>query len=182
MAESSKVEDLGKLSMIELKDILHRENELLKNSKLINKLPDKGESIKLFRARVEKEIEFRDELGEIEESFSNLPLGDKHEQKLYCMETAPRKERYKPFATLNKTLEVPPESNAFKLMEDCSRTNKPVQMINLPESIEILKEQDEKVKEEQMRAREKRLIEKLLADAAKYDSSSEYEDDTDTEY
>lgn len=110
-------------------------------------MSDKGESIKNFRDKVEKEIRFREDLQDIEASVKKLTLNDdKHVQKLCEIEKIPDKERYKPFATLNKVKEIQPNSKIFKIMEDCVQCNKPTKLISLLESIDILKKQDEKIK------------------------------------
>lgn len=102
----------------------------------------------MFRDKVEKEIRYREDFHNIEASVKRLSLNDndKHVQKLCEIEKIPEKERYKPSATLNKVQEVQPNSKIFKIMEDCVQCNKPTKLILLPESIDILKKQDERVK------------------------------------
>ncbi|KAJ8933015.1 hypothetical protein NQ314_014253 [Rhamnusium bicolor] len=178
MSDSKKTENLKKMSLIQLKEILHRENTLLKNNKLINNLADKGESIKGFRDKVEMEVKYREELKNIEKSMNKLSTCDneneKHVQKLCEIEKTPEKERYKPFSTLNTIKEVKSDSKIFKIMEDCTHCNKPTKLILLPESIDILKKQDERVKEEQVRVRHKRILDKLQ-EYEEYESGSDSE-------
>ncbi|XP_018571277.1 uncharacterized protein LOC108910973 [Anoplophora glabripennis] len=163
MSDLKKREDLSKINLIQLREILQRENALLKNNALIGRLPDKGESIKSFRDKVEKEIIFRKNLDDIEATINKLSLSEneRHIQKLCEIEKIPVKERYKPFSTLNKAKEVQPDSKVFKIMEDCAHCNKPTKLIPLSESIDILKKQDERIREEQLKARHRRIFEKL---------------------
>lgn len=56
------------------------------------------------------------------------------------------KDRYKPFATLNKSIEIKSERKVFKVMEDCKLDNKPTKLISLFESLNIQRQQDESLK------------------------------------
>lgn len=103
------------------------------------------------------------------------------------------KERYKPFATLNKTIEIKPDRKVFKTIEDCKFDNKPAKLIPLVESLNILKQQEEKIKvslslnnrnfysaslifqEEQVKLRYERLMEKLKEHNADENSESDEE-------
>nr|XP_023015490.1 uncharacterized protein LOC111504987 [Leptinotarsa decemlineata] len=155
-----KPENLKKLPLIDLREILEREKKLLANKSVINKLPDKGESIRVFLTRVENEIKYRHSLDSIQDSLSKISITepDKHIRKLCEIEKRPEKDRYKPFSTLNKVKEVPPNSKIFKLIEDCTASNNPTKLILLPESMNILIKQEERVKEEQRKIRYNRLL------------------------
>lgn len=116
---------------------------------IIKNLPDRGESINKFREIVENEIKYREQITNLEQSVNSLSLvedSQKHVTKLCDLERHIEKDRYKPFSTLNKSIEIKPNRKVFKCMEDCKLDNKPTKMIPLPESMEILKQQEERVK------------------------------------
>ena len=50
---------IEKKSLPDLKDLLARQNAILANQKLIDKLPDKGAKVQLKKAQIEKLIESR---------------------------------------------------------------------------------------------------------------------------
>lgn len=100
--------------------------------------------------------------------------------KLCEFEKAPEKDRYKPFTTLNKCIEIKPDRKVFKTMEDCKLEKKPTKLISLYESMNLQKQQEERAKVsfssenswnfvwcviffkgEQVRVRYERLMEKL---------------------
>lgn len=86
---------------------------------------------------------------DLEESVNKLSILDdtqKHIKKLCEVERSSEKDRYKPFSTLNKTIEIQPDRKVFKNMEDCKVNEKPIKLIPLPESLNIMKEQEEKLK------------------------------------
>lgn len=103
------------------------------------------------------------------------------------------RDRYKPFATLNKTIEIKPDRKVFKTIEDCKFDNKPAKLISLAESLNILKHQEEKIKvglspndknfhstslifqEEQVKLRYDRLMEKLKEDNVEENCASDEE-------
>ncbi|CAG9813661.1 unnamed protein product [Phaedon cochleariae] len=155
-----KRESLKKMALIELKETLEREENLLKNIRLINKLKDKGESIRQFRDQVKNEIEYRKGLDDIQSSIGKLSISDQetHAQKLCEFEKSPAKERYKPFSTLNKTMKINPDSKIYKIVEDCKPYVKPTKLIPLPESMDILKKQEDRVKEEMVKIHFNRLL------------------------
>lgn len=112
-------------------------------------MPDKGDSIKAFLDLVQKEVQYRQDLSGLEESVKQLSLENdlpKHDLKLCGFEKTPKKERYKPFATLNKTIEIKPDRRVFNYVEDCKIHEKPTKLIPLSESLTILKKQEERVK------------------------------------
>ncbi|CAG9838242.1 unnamed protein product [Diabrotica balteata] len=173
-SSSRKPEELKKMSLIQLKEILSREESLLKNKSIISKLSDKGESIKKFHEQVKYEIKYREEMADLEISISTLQISesDKHVQKLCELEKSPGKERYKPFSTLNTTKEIHTDRKVFKTMEDWSKCNKPTKLIPLAESMEILKQQDEKIKEEQIKFKH-RLLERQLEEEHAHEEEDE---------
>ncbi|KAG5884632.1 hypothetical protein JTB14_023826 [Gonioctena quinquepunctata] len=178
-----KPENLKRMLLIELNEILEREQKLLRNGNLMNKLPDKGESIKKFFTQVEDEIKFRQSLDLIQDSMNKISISeqDKHVQKMCDLEKSPEKDRYKPFATLNKVKNVPPDSKIFKIMEDCNQSNKPTKLILLPESMDILKKQEERVKNEQVRIRFNRLMREAEDNDDSEKSASEQDSDIEEE-
>lgn len=100
------------------------------SSNVIDKLPDKGEFIKLFRDEVQSEILYREQLLQIEESTNKLSLLDsdieeKHTKKICDIEKCSQVERYKPFATLKTTKDIKEDSKIFKIMEDCRPQSNP---------------------------------------------------------
>lgn len=159
---------------------------------MLTNLPDKGESVRKFRDLLETEIKNREQIVDLEQSVTNLCLltdAQKHVQKICKFEKKPQKDRYKPFATLNKTIEIKPERKVFKVMEDCKLENHPTKLLQLPESMDILKQQEERIKvcfflvrvlfanisfqEGQLKIRYERIMEKLKH------SNNEAESDTD---
>ncbi|EFA11130.1 uncharacterized protein Polr2M [Tribolium castaneum] len=128
-------ENLTKLSLEELEEIYEREQNILKNKKLVSKLPDKGKQLEQKLEEIKKEIDLKRSLRDIEGSLKTLTidsskapvLNEKHVQHLCSMEKSPEKERYKPFSTLAH--------------EDKSKNQKPTQLIPLAESITLLVEQ-----------------------------------------
>lgn len=79
-------------------------------------------------------------------NLSVLDDTEKHVKKICEFEKTDEKGRYKPFATLNKTIEIKPDRKVFKIIEDCKFDNKPTKLIPLVESMNILKQQEEKIK------------------------------------
>lgn len=115
----------------------------------MEKLPDKGESIREFHKLLESEIKIREQINNLGNSVKKLSVLDeteKHIQKLCEIEKRPEKDRYKPFATLNKTIEIKPNRKVFKVIEDCKLENHPTKLIPLCQSLRVLKQQEERVK------------------------------------
>ncbi|CAH0562031.1 unnamed protein product [Brassicogethes aeneus] len=175
---------LTQLSMLELKDLLDRENKLVNNRKLFAKLPDKGESVIRFRDKIQEEINNRNEICNIEQSLNKLSLDvnfcnkDKHIQKLCTIENKPDKERYKPFSTLNKQSEHKVDTSKF--IED-PFFDKTTKLVNLPESLNILSQQEERVKSEQYKSKFERELEKILQQEGGEKTESETEESSESE-
>ncbi|XP_056638777.1 uncharacterized protein LOC130446498 [Diorhabda sublineata] len=181
---SRNQENIKKMNLIQLKEVLQREDTLLKNKSILSKLPDRGESVRKFHEQVKNEIKYREDLSDLEHSISALKLSetDKHVQKICEMEKTPKKERYKPFSTLNNTKQVHTNRNVFKTMEDWSKCNKPTKLISLVESIEILKHQDEVIKEEQVKLKHRLLVRQLEnEDSEKSDEENRDNSDVESE-
>ncbi|CAG9859964.1 unnamed protein product [Phyllotreta striolata] len=158
---SRKSENLRKMTLIQLKEVSAREEALLKNKSLLSKLPDKGAAIKTFYNKVLEEIRAKEDLAAVEMSLQNLNISDsdKHTQKICGIEASPAKERYKPWYTLNSTKDIHTDRKVFRAMEDWSKCNKPTKLIPLSESLDLLKEQEEKVKQEQFKVKRRHLFE-----------------------
>ncbi|CAH1110761.1 unnamed protein product [Psylliodes chrysocephalus] len=177
---SQKTVSIKKMDVIQLREVLAREESLLKNKLIMSKLPDKGNSIKKFYECVKQEIQNRENLADINAGLQKLNISeaDKHVQKICGLETNPKKERYKPFSTLNKIQEIHTDRKVFKTMEDWSKCNKPTKLILLSESLEILKQQDEKVKE-QVKIKQGLLFNSNEEDDSTDSEKSETSDDDD---
>ncbi|CAH1965076.1 unnamed protein product [Acanthoscelides obtectus] len=162
---TNKVKKLKNMTLVELRESLQRENAILKNKKLIDKLRDKGASIEKFRDRIAAEINYREGL-EIQDAMSNLDIADCQHVKHICEieKRTSGTERYKPSSTLCHTKEINPQSKAVKLIEDCRSSQQPSKLIPLEESLCILKQQEERVKEEQTKVRQESLMERLRRD------------------
>ncbi|XP_044256371.1 uncharacterized protein LOC123006165 [Tribolium madens] len=138
MGSPKHKENLTKLSLEELEEIYEREKNILKNKKLVDKLPDKGKQLEQKLKEIKKEIDVKRSLQDIEGSMKTMSidstkesvLNEKHVQHLCNMEKTPEKERYKPFSTLAH------EDNKSK-----ERHQNPTQLIPLAESISLLVEQ-----------------------------------------
>ncbi|XP_034939659.1 DNA-directed RNA polymerase II subunit GRINL1A [Chelonus insularis] len=71
--------NLNNKSLIELQDLLERQDAILKNKKFLKLLPDKGEKILTFRTKIENEIHLRNEIIRSNELMSALNISaDKH--------------------------------------------------------------------------------------------------------
>ncbi|XP_076751046.1 RNA polymerase II subunit M [Xylocopa sonorina] len=68
------IEDLGRKSKLELEELLQRQDKILSNKAFISKLPDKGEKITVFRDKLLKELEHRDEVEKAANLLSRLNL------------------------------------------------------------------------------------------------------------
>lgn len=115
---------------------------------MLSRLTDQGEAIKVLYDLLQQEVNFRKELATVETHFQNLAISnaDKHTQRLCSIEKKPEAERYKPFSTLNNVKEVKKGSKIFNIMEDCKENIKPTQLIPLQESLNIQKEQEDRVR------------------------------------
>lgn len=116
----------------------------------MRKLPDKGESIIKFRDKVEAEIKHRESVEALEASFATLSVNvdlpvDKHTEKMFVMEK-PEKKRFIPGLTLQKEYHPKAGHDSSKFIEDAKYFNKQTQRLSLPESVGILKKQDERTK------------------------------------
>ncbi|RZB41084.1 GCOM2 domain containing protein [Asbolus verrucosus] len=124
-----------------LEELYERQNNILKNRKIIDKLPDKGKQLKEKLDQVKKELELRQDIKELEQNMNMLTINnestdvlkEKHVQYICSIEKSPKKERYKPFSTL------------VKEKEHREKTTKPTQLIPLAESITLLAEQANKL-------------------------------------
>ncbi|XP_071453651.1 DNA-directed RNA polymerase II subunit GRINL1A isoform X2 [Hetaerina americana] len=56
------IEDLGKLSKVQLLELLERQNSLLRNRGFIKHLPDKGKKILAFKCKIESELDRQKEV------------------------------------------------------------------------------------------------------------------------
>ncbi|CAH1377759.1 unnamed protein product [Tenebrio molitor] len=137
--------NLAKLSLEELEELYERQNNILKNKKIVQHLPDKGKQLQQKLETVEKEIELRKDVKKLEKSMKALAIGslneeiakENHVQHMCSIEKSPTKDRYKPFSTLQK--------------EDKTKSEKPTQLIPLRESITLLTEQANKLTIEKAR-------------------------------
>ncbi|KAK0168749.1 hypothetical protein PV327_002519 [Microctonus hyperodae] len=68
------IDGLENKTMIELEDILLRQNKLLANKSFILKLPDRGEKILKFRDKVQNELAHRDEMEKASRLLSRLNI------------------------------------------------------------------------------------------------------------
>lgn len=112
-------------------------------------LPDKGESIKQAIIRIEKELSDRQAISDISEELNKLSVNsdvEKHAEKVISKDKPLTNKGFKPFCTLVKENQLKENSNVKKFMEDCSLSNKATKLISLTESINLLKEQDDRVK------------------------------------
>lgn len=66
--------DLESKRKFELQELLERQNKLLANKSFILKLPDKGEKIKVFRDRIIKQLEHRNEVEKAAVLLSRLNI------------------------------------------------------------------------------------------------------------
>jgi len=73
----TKKENLMNKPLIDLREMLERENKLLANKKFIEKLKDKGEKVKRFRDEIERVIKIKESVEETESFLAKLSIGDK---------------------------------------------------------------------------------------------------------
>ncbi|VEN55052.1 unnamed protein product [Callosobruchus maculatus] len=171
---TNKAQKLKKMTLVELRESLQRENKILMNKKLIDKLPDKGKSIEKFRDQIVAEIQYREKLEDVQSKLNNLNTDEcQHVQHICEIEKRTSViERYKPSATLCHSKEINPNSTAIRLIEDCGASQKPSKLIPLEESLCIQKQQEERFKEEQTKIRQESLLEKLRRDLPDEDGAS----------
>ena len=73
----SKKPDLMARPLIDLREMLERENKLLANVRFIERLKDRGEKIRRFRDEIERAIKIRQSMEETESFLARLSLGEK---------------------------------------------------------------------------------------------------------
>lgn len=73
----AKKPDLMSRSLIDLREMLERENKLLANERFLARLKDKGEKIRQFRDEIERAIQIKQSLEETESFLARLSLGEK---------------------------------------------------------------------------------------------------------
>lgn len=73
----AKKPDLMSRSLIDLREMLERENKLLANERFLARLKDKGEKIRQFRDEIERAIQIKQSLEETESFLAKLSLGEK---------------------------------------------------------------------------------------------------------
>lgn len=73
----SKKPNLMARPLIDLHEMLERENKLLANRRFIERLKDKGEKIRRFRDEIERAIQIKQSMEETESFLARLSLGEK---------------------------------------------------------------------------------------------------------
>lgn len=66
--------DLSKKSIVDLKELLERQNRILSNKSLLNKLADKGSKATELKIRIERELKSRDEVEKTASLLSAMSL------------------------------------------------------------------------------------------------------------
>lgn len=73
----AKKPNLMSRPLIDLREMLERENKLLANARFVARLKDKGEKIRRFRDEIERAIKIKQSLEETETFLARLSLGEK---------------------------------------------------------------------------------------------------------
>lgn len=73
----SKKPNLMARPLIDLREMLERENKLLANKRFIERLKDKGEKIRRFRDEIDCAIQIKQSMEETETFLARLNLGEK---------------------------------------------------------------------------------------------------------
>lgn len=76
MSESKKPNLMAR-PLIDLREMLARENKLLANRRFVERLKDKGEKIRRFRDEIERAIKIKQSMEETESFLARLSLGEK---------------------------------------------------------------------------------------------------------
>jgi len=124
---SDTTANLSKLNNAELEEFLQRQKKILNNSKIVEKLSDKGGKVRVKVLAAETEISLR--AGALDEAASQLELmtlGESTEcvDSMNCVpkfcskfekyeEHRDSREKFKPFSTLKHSIEIKP-ANAIK--------------------------------------------------------------------
>ncbi|KAF5290420.1 hypothetical protein FQR65_LT11597 [Abscondita terminalis] len=156
--------NLTKNTLPELKELLERQNALLRNRKLLEQLKDKGESARQLREKIEKEITVRSNLEKVEKSLGELTITDTEKQSsskeqhvvYVCSREKPSDNtRYRPHRTLMHTKQDSSTKKSPKKFVEVTSAyepyliHQPTQCIPLSQSLIIQQEQARKVTEEQ---------------------------------
>uniref|UniRef100_A0A1A9X1J1 Uncharacterized protein n=1 Tax=Glossina brevipalpis TaxID=37001 RepID=A0A1A9X1J1_9MUSC len=80
------LEDLNKMTHLELQEVKEREEKLLANKKQLRMLPDKGKRIQILYDKVIKELDRRANVEQAAKLFSQLNIVDKKEQIINNLE------------------------------------------------------------------------------------------------
>ncbi|XP_053211158.1 DNA-directed RNA polymerase II subunit GRINL1A-like [Panonychus citri] len=144
----TKTSDLSKLSIIELKDILERQDKLLSNGKFINSLPDKGKKIKDYQQKVLEKLKSKELVEQTTSILAKLNLNQKVDLQhpMASGSGIVTKSNVDPYAqVLSQALdETLPKSKVTKFMPKKSKDELKKETIKLttPELLKITKDSE----------------------------------------
>ncbi|KAF7271542.1 uncharacterized protein LOC143197405 [Rhynchophorus ferrugineus] len=128
--------NIKSMNLTELRKSLDRINSLLNKSNIINKLTDKGAQLRKAKENLEREIAFREDLNVTNNLMSALSISSEeppsHLAKMCMIEKTIQTQRFKPNVGVKPTMEPK------------------VQMIDLKTSLDLQKQQEDRVKAELM--------------------------------
>ncbi|XP_046387674.1 DNA-directed RNA polymerase II subunit GRINL1A-like [Ischnura elegans] len=133
------IEDLGKLSKVQLIELLERQNSLLRNTSFIKRLPDKGDKISTFKCRLESELNRRKEVEKTTELFEKLDINGPVEE----IEWTGKYSAGNPNADEGSSREEE-DTNVLRILASHGRTSK-IERVMKPSEQLITKEDMEEI-------------------------------------
>ncbi|XP_063709319.1 DNA-directed RNA polymerase II subunit GRINL1A [Culicoides brevitarsis] len=130
--------DLKKISKVELLEIYEREEKLLKNQSKLDKLPDKGQKIREYFAKVKAELDNRNEIDKAAEQFSKLNIASIGQKALKNLEWTKDTRLDKPEVTVDSDDEQ--EDDPLKIIAKSNEAEKIVKVI--PPEEPLITEED----------------------------------------
>ncbi|KAL5273698.1 POLR2M family protein [Megaselia abdita] len=131
-------EDLSNLDKPKLLEIFERQEQILRKSSQLSKLPDKGARIKEFYEKIVKELKNRDEIEKAAELFSDLNIASTGQEKLINLEWTGKCE--KSDINENEVLDSDDEADPIKILAQSMDVKKKVKV--LPPEPKLITEAD----------------------------------------
>ncbi|ENN80334.1 uncharacterized protein LOC109533886 [Dendroctonus ponderosae] len=153
--------DVTTMTLEALRETLQRLSSLVAQPSVVERLPDGGHQLKAALEKVREEIKFRENLDAASKKMKELSLKSSsdtnmaaaHDMRLCSLEKRPEQQRFKP----NMTKKALPSGRT----ESMPDMHTGVKSLDLPMSLRLQREQEERVKTGLMRAKQDRLMAEL---------------------
>lgn len=124
------LEDLCKLSKVQLNELLDRQKAILRNKAFVKRLPDKGEKISNFKSRIESELLRREEVEKTTSLLERLNInGPLDEIEWTGSFAVAKKDEEKP------VYDEDDETSVIKILASHGRTSKIISVVESPEKL-----------------------------------------------